>query len=89
MAVASRCDVQFSIAADGFTVQQRAAAGTRCATTGGFSTTVTSGIAPDDIPDVADQQFVFNGTAYGAIGAPVTIAVDSQTINLDRSGVVL
>ena len=89
VAIASRCDVQFTIGADGFTVQQRAVgAANRCATGGAFSTPVTSGIAPDDIPDVADQQFVFIGSAYGDIGASTTIAVYNQTITLDRSGIV-
>jgi len=89
VAVASQCDVQFSIDADGFAVQQRAAgASNRCATTGNFTTTVITGVAPTDIPAVADQQLLFGGGNFGALGAAATIAVYDQTINLDASGIV-
>jgi Tfp pilus assembly protein FimT len=89
VAVASQCDVQFTINAAGFTVRQRAAgAANRCATGGGFTTTVASGTAPSDIPVVATQQLVFIGGAFGDIGGPASITVHNQTITLDRSGLV-
>jgi prepilin-type N-terminal cleavage/methylation domain-containing protein len=89
IAIASQCDVQFTIDAAGFTVDQRAiGANNRCATAGAFSRNVVTGMAPTDIPAVADQQFVFGGGNFGAVGTGVNIAVYNQTITLDASGIV-
>lgn len=89
VAVASQCDVQFTIDAAGFTVEQRAiGANNRCATTGAFSRNVMTGVAPTDLPPVANQQFVFDGRNFGAVGALVNITVSDQTLTLDSSGVL-
>jgi prepilin-type N-terminal cleavage/methylation domain-containing protein len=89
VAFASRCDVQFTINAAGFSAMQRGALAGRCNPAGAFVTPIFSGIMPDDVVLAADRQFVFS-EANGDIGpAAVTIELGARVITVDRSGVVL
>jgi MSHA pilin protein MshC len=94
VALASGCDVQFTITAAGYSAFQHAAAGTHCAAGGPWSTPVRRGdgqnlveVEPADVDIAADRQFVF--AADGSVaGGPVTISIGPQTITVDASGQV-
>jgi prepilin-type N-terminal cleavage/methylation domain-containing protein len=87
VAIATDCDVQFTIDDDGYRALQRAAAGGHCASAGGFSTPVLQGAEPADVTLTAARQFTFaHGT--GAIGAAVTIDLGYRTVTLEASGIL-
>lgn len=93
VALASGCDVQFTITAAGYSAFQHAATGTHCAAAGPWSTPVLRGDGrtlsedqPANLALAANRQFVF--AADGTVGAPVTINVGPHTISIDAAGVV-
>lgn len=94
VAVASDCEVQFTIDAAGYRALQRAAgANNHCAAAGAFSTPVPRGdgasidaLRPAAVAAPANRQFVF-ATDGSVTGAPFTIAVGALGITVD-SGVV-
>jgi MSHA pilin protein MshC len=94
VALASGCDVQFTIDAAGYRAFQHAASGTHCAAVGAWSTTVKRGngdalieLQPAGVVLGANQQFVF--AADGTVsGGPVTINIGPQTISVLAAGVV-
>lgn len=94
VALASGCEVQFTITAAGYDAFQHAAAGTHCAAAGGWTTPVRRGdgqdlleLQPAGVTLAADSQFVFapDGTVATA---PLAIVVGPQTITVDASGMV-
>ena len=96
VALASGCDVQFTISPSGYTAFQRAASGTHCATAGSFSTPVTRGdgnplneLQPQGVVLAATRQFVFSGLNGGVAGGPINIGIATQAaIIVDASGVL-
>jgi prepilin-type N-terminal cleavage/methylation domain-containing protein len=96
VALASGCDVQFTIDTAGYRALQRAASGTHCATTGAFSTPVQRGgggaldaLRPQGVTLAAARQFVFSGIDGSVAGGPITISIPTQAaIIVDASGVV-
>jgi MSHA pilin protein MshC len=94
VAIASGCDVQFTIDAAGYRALQRAASGTHCAAAGGFSTPVRRGDSgnldlyqPSGVTLAANRQFIF--AADGSVaGGPLTITIGPQNVIVDASGVV-
>ena len=94
VALASGCDVQFTVDAVGYRAFQHAAAGTHCAAAGAWSTPVRRGdgqalleLTPAGVSLGANRQLVFAADGTVAAG-PVTINVGPQTITVDASGVV-
>jgi MSHA pilin protein MshC len=94
VALASGCDVQFTIDATGYRAFQHAAAGTHCAPAGAWSTPVRRGDGQDLIemqpagPVLgANRQFVFASDGRVPAG-PVTINIGPQTITIGATGVV-
>lgn len=94
VALASGCDVQFTIDAVGYRAFQRAAAGTHCAAAGAWSTPVRRGdgqtlleLAPTGVVLGANRQFTYAADGTVAAG-PVTINLGPQTITIDTSGTV-
>jgi MSHA pilin protein MshC len=94
VALASGCDVQFTIDAAGYRAFQRAASGTHCANAGAFSTPVRRSdgqdleeLQPASVTAVNNRQFVF--AADGSVAAgPVTITVGTRTVTVDVTGLV-
>jgi MSHA pilin protein MshC len=94
VALASGCDVQFTITAAGYSAFQHAAAGTHCATAGAWTTPVLRGdgrtlseFPPAQVVLAANRVLVF--AADGSVsGGPVTINVGPHAITVDASGVV-
>jgi len=93
VAIASGCDVQFTIDAVGYRALQRGASGTHCATSGAFSTPVRRGdgdnidaLLPAGVAAPANRQFVFSSTGSVAGGA-FTITIGVLSVSVD-SGVV-
>jgi prepilin-type N-terminal cleavage/methylation domain-containing protein len=93
VALASSCEVQFTIDVVGYRAMQHAAAGTHCAAGGAWPTPVQRGdggnleaLLPAGVAPGANQQFVF--AADGRVGAGLTINVGPQTITVDASGLV-
>jgi len=94
VAIASGCTVQFTITAAGYQAMQRAAAGTHCATAGGFTTPVRRGnganldeLKPASVVMGGNVQLVF-ATNGRAPGGPYTIVMGPQTVTVTDSGVV-
>ena len=94
VALASGCDVQFTVDAVGYRAFQHAAAGTHCAAAGAWSTPVRRGdgqslleLAPAGAVLGANRQFVFAADGTVAAG-PVNINIGPQAITVDVSGVV-
>ena len=93
VAIASGCDVQFTLDAFGYRALQRAASGTHCATSGGFSTPVRRGngdnvdaLLPANVAAPANRQFII--TSDGNVAGPAfDIVVGALTVRVD-SGVV-
>jgi prepilin-type N-terminal cleavage/methylation domain-containing protein len=93
VAIASGCDVQFTLDAVGYHALQRASSGTHCALTGAFSTPVRRGdgatidaALPPNVTAPTSRQFIItNGGAVA--GAAFTIAVGALRVTVD-SGVV-
>ena len=93
VALASGCDVQFTIDAVGYRAFQHAASGTHCAAAGAWSTPVQRGIGtslnesqPPGVAIAANRVIVF--AADGTAGANVTVNIGLQTITVDASGMV-
>ena len=94
VALASGCDVQFTIDAAGYRAFQHAVgANNHCAAAGAWSTPVRRGdqtlfeLQPSGVTLAANRQFVF--AADGSVAAgPVSINVGPQTITVDASGLV-
>lgn len=95
VALASGCDVQFTIDGVGYRAFQRVAgANNHCAAAGAWSTPVRRGdgqnlleLEPADVVLAANRQFVF--AADGSVaGGPITITVAPHVITVDASGVV-
>jgi len=94
VALASGCEVQFTIDAAGYRAMQRGASGTHCAAAGAFTTPVMRGDngalninQPSDVVLGANRQFVF--AADGSVAAgPVSITLGPLTVTVDASGVV-
>jgi hypothetical protein len=89
VALASGCDVQFTINAAGYTALQRArnSATNHCADFGGFSTPVLNGARPSKVVLASPRVFVFSKD-NGNIGAATTINLGAQLITVNGSGVV-
>ena len=93
VAIASGCDVQFTIDALGYRALQRAASGTHCAAAGAFTTPVArsdgdaiDALLPSGVTAPANRQFVI--TSNGSVaGGAFTITVGVLNIGVD-SGVV-
>ncbi len=89
IAIATQCDVQFTIDGTGYQAFQRQAAAGHCSAGGAFNVPVLSGIRPNQVAAPPVRQFVFQGNNHGAIGGAVSITVGGQTINLYASGIVM
>ena len=94
VALASGCEVQFTVDAVGYRALQRAAAGTHCAAAGVWITPVQRGdgqdlleLQPTGVALAANSQFVFASDGTVAT-APLTIVVGLQTISVAASGMV-
>jgi MSHA pilin protein MshC len=88
VALASGCDVQFSIDGVGYRALQRAAAGTHCAASGAFVNAVYDQPQPNGATVAVNRTMVFSG-ADGTTGAAVTISIGTQVVTIDSSGMVL
>jgi prepilin-type N-terminal cleavage/methylation domain-containing protein len=93
VALASQCEVQFTIDATGYRAFQRAAAGTHCASAGAWSTPVRGGnghnlfeLQPAGVVLATNRQLVF--TASGNVAGPVNITIGPQIISVDATGAV-
>jgi len=94
VALASGCDVQFTITGAGYSAFQHAAgANNHCAAAGAWSTPVKRGdgqslfeVQPAGVTLAANRVLVF--APDGTVGANVTINVGPQTITVAASGVV-
>jgi prepilin-type N-terminal cleavage/methylation domain-containing protein len=88
MALASDCDVQFTINVAGYNAMLRTAAAGRCDPAGAFSITVLSGIPPTGVVPAVNRVVVFNGTGVAA-GGTTTVNIGPHVITIDTNGVVL
>jgi MSHA pilin protein MshC len=94
VALASGCDVQFTITAAGYSAFQHAAgANNHCAAAGAWTTPVQRGDGrtlmesqPAGVVLAANRLLVF--ASDGSVGAAVSINVGLQTIAVDASGTV-
>ena len=89
IAIASQCDVQFTINAAGYQAMQRQAAAGHCSLAGAFNVPVLSGIRPSNVGAIPNRQFIFQGGNFGAVGGAFAIPIGAQTINLNASGIVM
>ena len=94
VALASGCEVQFTISAAGYHALQRAVVGTHCAAAGVWTTPVRRGdgqdlleVQPTGVALAANNQFVFASDGTLA-SAPLTIVVGPQKISVTASGMV-
>ena len=95
VALASGCDVQFTITVAGYNAFQRGpGANNHCATAGAWSTPVRRGdgqslleTQPAGVTLGANRQFVFAPDGSVA-GGPVTISIGPHAITIDTSGAV-
>jgi MSHA pilin protein MshC len=95
VALASGCDVQFTINALGYRALQHAAAGTHCASAGAWTTPVQRGSGgelserqPAGVVLAAARVVVFTATTGSLAGPPVNIDVAPHRITVDSSGLV-
>ena len=88
MALASTCDVQFTINGAGYNAMQRTAAAGHCNPAGAFSITVLSGIPPTGLAPAINRVVTFNGAGIPTGGA-TTISFGLHVITIDTDGVVL
>jgi prepilin-type N-terminal cleavage/methylation domain-containing protein len=86
IAMASTCEVQFTIDAVGYRAAQRAAAAGHCAAAGAFVTPVLDGLQPGGVTLAASRMLVF--AADGSTGTATTIDIGSQTVTVDAAGLV-
>ncbi len=97
VALASGCEVQFTIDAAGYRAMQRGASAvipTHCANAGAWVTNVQRGDGaplaaplPNGVALAANLQFVF-ATDGGVAAGPLAITIGAKTLNVDASGVV-
>jgi MSHA pilin protein MshC len=96
VALASGCDVRFTITAVGYNAFQRGAgANNHCAAAGAWSTPVRRGdgvnlaeLQPTGVALAAGRQFVFSGVDGTVAGAPLTIQVGPQVVTVEATGAV-
>jgi prepilin-type N-terminal cleavage/methylation domain-containing protein len=97
VALASRCEVQFTIDAAGYRAQQRAlnAATNHCLAAGPWATAVRRGDGapldasqPAGVVLAANRQFVFSGTDGRVAGGPIAIDIGTKALTVDASGIV-
>jgi prepilin-type N-terminal cleavage/methylation domain-containing protein len=96
VALASGCDVQFTINAAGYSAFQHGASATiggHCASAGAWTTPVRRGdgnplseVAPAGVVLAANRVLVF--AADGSVGGNVNINLGLQTITIDAAGTV-
>lgn len=87
VAIATGCDVQFTINGAGYTGMQRGVAGTHCANAGAWVTRLFGAPQPADVVLAAPQQVVFNG-GDGRTGVAVAINLGARQVSVDASGLV-
>jgi MSHA pilin protein MshC len=88
VAMATGCDVQFTINGTGYSAAQRAAAGTHCAVAGLFVTAVFSGPEPSEVVLGGNRVLVFDDQGRVAV-APVTIDIGGRQLTVEASGLVV
>ena len=88
MALASTCDVQFTVNATGYTAMQRTAAANHCNPAAAFSIVIFSGAPPDGVAPAIDRTVVFNGSGAPTGGA-TTVTFGAHVVTLTADGVVL
>jgi MSHA pilin protein MshC len=95
VALASGCDVQFTINALGYRALQHSAAGTHCAPAGAWVTPVQRGSGgelserqPAGVALAAARVIVFTAPTGNLAGPPVNIDVAPHRITVDSSGLV-
>jgi MSHA pilin protein MshC len=89
VAIASGCEVSFTVNATGYQAMQRAAAGTTCATAGAFVTTVKrldgtamSAPPPANVSSNPAIQIIFDAKGRVANGAPAPLQVGGYTLTV-------
>ncbi|MBC8024934.1 MAG: prepilin-type N-terminal cleavage/methylation domain-containing protein [Steroidobacteraceae bacterium] len=96
VALASGCDVRFTITAVGYNAFQHVAgANNHCAAAGAWSTPVRRGdghnlleTQPTGVTLTANRVFVFSGADGTVAGGPLTIQVGPQVITVEATGAV-
>ena len=97
VAVASQCNVSFTINTAGYSAKQRApAAGNTCATVGGYSQAVArsdgtalAGTPPSDANIISGGTIVFGSSGQVMSGIPPTLTIGSIKVTVDpNSGFV-
>jgi prepilin-type N-terminal cleavage/methylation domain-containing protein len=89
VAIATTCDVQFTIDDNGYRAFQRGASGSHCALAGAFTTPVLSGTPPSEILPAAARTLVFLDDGRLASAATTTINLGPKVITIDAGGVVV
>jgi MSHA pilin protein MshC len=87
VALASGCDVQFTIDGAGYRALQRAASGTHCAAAGAFVNSVFDQPQPNGAA-ASNHSVIFSGVD-GTTGSAIAITIGTQTVTVDASGMVL
>jgi prepilin-type N-terminal cleavage/methylation domain-containing protein len=91
VAMATGCDVEFTIDADGYRALQRAATGVAtglpCVTVGAFTVPVTSGMTPPGIAPAVNRTITFLASGVQT-GATTTVNIGPQVITIDAGGLV-
>ena len=88
VALASGCDVQFTINAAGYTAMQRTPPPAHCNPAGAFTLTVISGLPPAGVaPAASTALVVFDGSGVPTGGA-TTINIGPHVVTIDPDGVV-
>lgn len=96
VALASGCDVRFTITPAGYNAFQRGAgANAHCAAAGAWSTPVRRGdghnilgTQPTGVALTASRVFVFSGVDGTVAGGPLTIQVGPQVVTVEATGAV-
>jgi len=96
VALASGCDVRFTITAAGYNAFQHGpGANNHCAAGGAWSTPVRRGdgrnlleTQPAGVALAASRVFVFSGADGTVAGGPVTIQIGPQVVTVDATGAV-
>lgn len=97
VAVASACDVQFTVGVASYTAKQRSAAGGTCSAAGAWSTAVSrgdstplSGAAPAGVTMSPATQMIFSPQGAVSSGPPPALSVGAFTLSVDAgSGLVV
>lgn len=87
VAMATGCDVRFTIDATGYNAMQRGGVGTHCASAGAWVRTLFSAPQPRDVVLGPGQQVFFDG-GDGRAGANVTIVIGARQVTVEPSGLV-